>query len=199
MPAYREPLESAKPAAANELVVLPAEGGASRSALVLFQLIGLPALAAYGANELLGPYAAWPAFFVALFLTYFWWRGSKRAGRAVLRLDGERLVVSMHDGAFRPRTLDTTLDDLHDVELDTKTIRRVGDGSPMVPQAALISTTVGPEVDRCRILFVTSDASTPLFQDDVAHMEAIEWMSKIRVFLKRAGWTPLKERPESPE
>jgi hypothetical protein len=69
----------------------------------------------------------------------------------------------------------------------------------MVPQAALISTTVGPEIDRCRILFVTEDASTPLFQEDVAHMEAIEWMSKIRVFLRRAGWTPMRERPVSQE
>jgi hypothetical protein len=193
---YREPVEIAKPPADSELVVLPVDGGARHSALVLLQLIGLPGFVAYGANETIGGYAAWPAFFVTLFATYFWWRGSRRRGRAVLRIDGDRLVVSMRDGVLRTRTFESTLDDLHDVALDTKTIRRVNEGSALVPQAALISTTVGGAVDRSRIVLVTEEETTPLFEDDVAHMEATEWISKIRMFLRRAGWSPLEERPD---
>jgi hypothetical protein len=196
MPAYREPIERAARNDSNELVVSAVDGGTHRSALVLFQLIGLPAFVAYGANEFIGGYAAWPAFVLTVFATYFWWRGSKRRGRVVLRVDGDALSVTMHDGVFRTRTLATTLDDLRDVTLDTKTIRRVNEGSALVPQAALISTTVGGAVDRSRIVLVTDDETTPLFLEDVAHMEATEHISKIRVFLRRAGWTPMEERPE---
>lgn len=88
----------------------------------------------------------------------------------------------------------TSLEDLHDVALDTRTIRPVGQATGMVSHLRMVQTSVGPAVDRSRIVLVTRTTELSLCDEEIAHTEAVEWIARVRTFLRRAGWVPLDER-----
>jgi hypothetical protein len=87
------------------------------------------------------------------------------------------------------------LDDLANVVLDVKTIRRVTDGTSAIPGLRFVESTIGPEVDRARIVLVgTSGRELPLTEEYLPHMHSTEWLGKIRTFLSGHGWLPEDER-----
>lgn len=84
------------------------------------------------------------------------------------------------------------------VGLDTKTIRRILEGNAITAGLRFLDTKVGPELDVARILFEVDGVAQPvnLTEAYVAHMESIEWLGKIRSFLRSHGWVPEDEREE---
>jgi hypothetical protein len=87
------------------------------------------------------------------------------------------------------------LDELANVELDTKTIRQVEQGGSAIPAMRFADSRVGPELDRARILLVCDDETRiPLSEIYGVHMQTSESFGKMRVFLRKHGWVPEDER-----
>jgi hypothetical protein len=86
------------------------------------------------------------------------------------------------------------LTDLLAVELETKTIRRVHEGDSAIPVMRLLDARVGRDVDTCRVVLRTQHKTVRLGEQHIAHMDAVESVGKIRVFLRRNGWLPEDER-----
>lgn len=171
----------------RELLVELADRDRDRGAAVLwFQLFSLPVLVgvivASAANPTLGLVAMVVAGALAIGLR-------RRAAKArVLRL-------TVADGALTiPGKGAVRLDALEDVVLDVKTIRRVQDGDSAVPAVRFTDTRVGPEVDLARIVIVGDGERVYLAEHWLAHMDATEWLGKLRVFLRKHGWVPADER-----
>lgn len=101
-------------------------------------------------------------------------------GRYVLRIGADALEVR------RERRVDPVariaLADLLDVTLDRQTRGASGRG--------------GSATERVRLAFERRAPEEPLFVPDerITPLEAQEWHSKIRVFLRRHGWVPKDER-----
>lgn len=88
--------------------------------------------------------------------------------------------------------------DLRDVRLDTRQIRKV----ESAPEAGgqFMTHHVGPELDvaRIQLLIEGRERPIPLTDGFVAHMDAMEWMGKIRTFLRASDWLPEDERTRIP-
>jgi hypothetical protein len=118
-------------------------------------------------------------------------RRAKSQPRATLHVHERSLHLS--GPAFAaPRTLD--LDDLLDVYLDTKTIQRLREAPSPVPATRFLNQTVGGEQDVARIALELQTETLFLTEERVSHLDANEWFSKIRRFLRQHGWVPEDER-----
>jgi hypothetical protein len=82
------------------------------------------------------------------------------------------------------------------VTLDTKSIRKVEPGRDVIPAVQFITSQVGPEIDVARIVLDVAD-HTPVRLTDafLPHTDSVEWIARIRVFLRAHGWVPEDERP----
>ncbi len=139
-----------------------------------------------------------------------WWRRSHGAHDRVLRVAaGELSVQTRRQARTQERVPERTqsrvqnrmrLDDLADVVLDTKAIERLLDGKNMIPALRGLDSRVAPATDVSCIMLVAEDGTeSPIAEAYLAHMDATEWIAKIRLFLRRQGWVPEDERdpPES--
>jgi hypothetical protein len=158
----------------------------------VLQLVGVPfglAAVAFAVTE--SSLAALGAMGLSGSGLYLWWR---RRG------EGDQFTLAVADGVLhiRSRAIDRriTLADLLDVELETKTIQRVEEGGSMIPAVRLLDARVGVEVDTARVVLRTEGATVVLGDKYIAHMDATEGLGKIRVFLRRHGWLPERERGE---
>jgi hypothetical protein len=126
-----------------------------------------------------------------------WWLRRTPQSGVVLRVNQSELLVFRH-GKKEPEAR-FQLDDLVNVSLDTKTIQRIEEGGSAIPAMRFADSRVGPELDTARIVLVPRrGTSLPLTDAYVAHMDATEWLGKIRVFLRKNGWVPADERaPDS--
>jgi hypothetical protein len=113
----------------------------------------------------------------------------------VLRVKHGELDVIASQPAAR---LHVPLGRIANVSLDTKTIRKVQEGNAVTPALRFLDSKVGPEVDVARIAFDVDGYSQPVNLSEAyfAHMDSIEWLGKIRVFLRAQGWVPQDERGE---
>jgi len=112
--------------------------------------------------------------------------------QAVFHVENGRVRVV---GADSRDLLNVPLDDLRNVVLDTRTIQRVQENmSTGLPQLRYINSTVSPELDIARIELKTFTASIFLSEDRFSHTDAVEWLGKIRRFLRAHGWLPEDER-----
>lgn len=120
------------------------------------------------------------------------WRYRQVEERMVVKVEGGELSVSRRREA-RP-ILMLPLDHLLNVELDTRSVHSVSRNTRL--GSANVGTQVGPAVDVARIVLVPAApaARTYLSENDSAHMEAIEAIGKLRVFLRSHGWVPEDER-----
>ncbi|HHH11509.1 MAG TPA: hypothetical protein ENK23_05480 [Sorangium sp.] len=107
--------------------------------------------------------------------------------------NGRLLVVDRHEHVV----FECALEELDDVMLDTKTIQRVKeDMSSGIPMTQFVSSSVGPSIDTSRIELVSDKKVVRLTEHYTSNIDATEWFSKIRRFLRRHGWIPLLERSE---
>ncbi len=126
----------------------------------------------------------------------FWrWRRAPDVSGLVLRVEDGVLDVTVR--GTNEVVARTRLVDLSNVCLDTKSIRKVEPGRDVVPAVQFINSQVGPEIDVARIL-LEIDAGVPstvrLTEAFLAHTDSVEWVGKIRVFLRSHGWVPEDER-----
>jgi len=173
----------------SELVV--ALGGQDRrsSAVLLFQLFTLPAVAGALLSVVVTPTAGLVGLLGTAVLTVWWYRRRARGERLVLTVVSGELVAragSRELARVRLRQLD-------DVALDVKTIRPVQEGGSAIPAMRFIDSKVGPEIDVGRLVLVSEGRTVRLHEAHVAHMTATEWLGKIRVFLRKHGWVPRDE------
>ncbi|MGO9836752.1 MAG: hypothetical protein ACLP1X_21355 [Polyangiaceae bacterium] len=122
---------------------------------------------------------------------------------AVLRVENGVLEVtepapSRRERGGRRALLRSKLEDLANVSLDTRAIRRVEAGAGAIPALRFIESKVGPEVDVARIVFDVDGVGDRVFLTEayVAYLENVEWLGKIRSFLRSQGWVPEDERDE---
>jgi hypothetical protein len=175
----------------NELQYFPEDP--RRTSSVGIGFIVLPALAMYaivqnvtnsvGIGMLAGlAVIAWPAVQR---------RRAKTRPRATLRVHERSLQLS--GPAFsEPRSI--PLDDLLEVYLDTKTIQRLREAPSPIPATRFLNQTVGGEQDESRIALELETETLYLTEQRVSHLDANEWFSKIRRFLRKHGWIPEDER-----
>ncbi len=144
----------------------------------------------------LGPVAAVIGAVVTAAMLVFWWRGAHGAQDCVLRVErGELLVRSRKSTKVRALL---RLDDLVDVVLESKQVRRLQDGANPIPALRFVESQVAPEVDISRVVLIASDGtSIALSEMYLANMDATEWLWRVRVFLRRHGWLPDDERDEA--
>ena len=126
----------------------------------------------------------------------FWrWRRAPDVAGVLFRVEDGVLVVSVR--GTNQVLARTRLVDLRNVSLDTKSIRKVEPGRDVVPAVQFINNQVGPEIDVARILLEIK-GSVPttirLTEAFLAHTDSVEWVGKIRVFLRSHGWLPEDER-----
>jgi hypothetical protein len=127
------------------------------------------------------------AVVVAGMLGYSRWRTVRPPAGVTLRVDGGLLVL---------RDERVALDDVVDVERDTKQVERVTLQQPV--GAPMMSSVVGPSFDAARVVFVVLDGERerriPLTNEFAPSYHCTEWVGKIRVFLRKHGWMPDDER-----
>lgn len=90
-----------------------------------------------------------------------------------------------------PRTL--PLAELQDVELDTRSFEKV---EGRVRPDGLIGTgqALTLEVSRLVLVIAGRDVGIPLREEYASYSDSLEWMGKVRLFLRRHGWLPHDER-----
>ena len=132
------------------------------------------------------------AALVAILLWYNARRQRKRPG-ATLTVEDSQLVVVDAEGQ---ELLRVPLDELDDVTLDTKTVQpvQVSVTTGGIPDIRSIHSPVGSGIDNSRIELVTVNDVIRLTEHYTSNIDATEWFSKIRRFLRKNGWTPLDER-----
>jgi hypothetical protein len=155
------------------------------------QLFTLPTLAASVGGSFAGPWAAVGGMATTLLLVGWLWRRRQRGEDFALRLRHGALGVSHGSRAV----LQLRLKDLADVVLDTKAIRKVEEGSSMLGALRGLDLRIGPELDVSRVVLVAMDGGQLALGDKyLSHSEAMEWLGRIRVFLRKGGWVPEDER-----
>jgi hypothetical protein len=141
---------------------------------------------------IVAPNWALPAAGLTAFL--FWYRRRKALTHPlkVLTVRNGRLIVCDARG---DELLNTPLDQLENVSLDTKTIQKVQENlSSGMPDLRFIDSRVGPAIDNSRIELVTSDQILTLTEHYTSSTDATEWFARIRRFLRSQSWQPLEER-----
>jgi hypothetical protein len=164
-----------------------------RSTVVTFQAFSAPVIAAVAASMVATPTAGLLALLGTSALVVWWMKRKERPDCIILSVDGGELVVR------RERSIEPigrfTLDELVNVSLDSKLIRRVLDGASPIPAVRFTDTRVAPESTTARVILVARERPfVPLGQTYLAHMDATEWLGKIRLFLRKHGWVPEDER-----
>ncbi len=128
-------------------------------------------------------------------LAVLWWRGGRRGGGVLLRVEGDELSV-LAVGSSKPRAR-VRLADVSDVTLDTKTIQPTMEVSSPIPGLRILNSQPSGEVDQKRIVLVTKSGELPLTEAYLANIEVTEWFGRTRVFLRKHGWVPESEREDA--
>jgi hypothetical protein len=137
----------------------------------------------------------WSIPAAALVAVFIWFsaRRQRQQPGATLSVEDYHLVVVDTAGQ---ELLHVPLDELHEVTLDTKTVQPVQQGVTTggIPDIRAVHTSVGPGIDNSRIELVTANEVIRLTDHYTSSIDATDWFSKIRRFLRKNGWTPLDER-----
>jgi hypothetical protein len=191
---YREAaLRDPKEAPPARLVYAAVERDRHKKGMAILQVIALPALVAGALSVVVTPTVGLIGMIATAAGLVWWWRRAPNTQGAVLEVTSGELHV-FGRSSKRERTC-FRLSELEDVALDIKTIRRVEDGSSAIPAIHVIESRVAPDVDTARIVLIGEGGRRCTLTDAyLAHMDATEWVGKIRVFLRKHGWTPESER-----
>lgn len=123
-----------------------------------------------------------------------WYRAPDVGGLLLRVNEGWLLVFSRR---ARKPLFSLPLSQLDDVMLDTKTIKKVTGVRSVASGLAFVDYKVGPETEEARIALVP-DGDTPAFfltEDRAPYQDSVEWIARIRTFLRKHGWVPVDERP----
>ena len=112
----------------------------------------------------------------------------------VFRVQNGLLILD--EGLTRPVTR-FSLRDLLDVKLDSRRVERVVEEVGGIPALRFANARVAPPSDEARIELVLVDSSILLTDRYTSHLDAMEWLPKLRWFLRQHGWVPEEERDAS--
>ena len=158
--------------------------------------LALVTVAATATTGLLGVGLS-PGSGVALGSALVWaaWRWQRPVEAAGMRLRVSRGILHVSGDPER-RILSASLGDIANVTLDSRTIRKVGEGNALIPWMRFAESRVGPELEVVRIVLEVSGLREPIRLSEafVPHMDGVEWLGKIRRFLRSHGWIPEDER-----
>ena len=192
---YRIHDKSRKDRPSAELVYLAQDQekhvGPARAAIQLSIAGGVSGMTAAG----VGHPQIGAAIFAGTVLFGIWrWRRAPEIAGLLLHVDDG--VLSITERSTKRIVVQVQLADLENVSLDTKSIRKVTPGQDAVPATRFIHSQVGPEIDVARIVLETSARPTPIHLSEtfLAYSETVEWIAKIRMFLRSHGWLPTDER-----
>jgi hypothetical protein len=187
---------SKSPDVPNELIFEGMNSNRESSEAALFKLVSMPLIVGVACSILITPTAGIVGLIGSGAFSIWRWKRKPRESR-LLRVENNNkdlVIATSKSKISRER-----ISDLMNVELDIKTIERIQDGSSAIPAVRFINSTVAPPVDTARIVLVFRDGTRIRLSDEyLAHMDASEWLGKIRVFLRKHGWVPRDEQgPES--
>jgi hypothetical protein len=186
----REPDLAATPRA--ELRYLAIDRASRQSTgMMALQIFSVPPLVALFSNAVFPPLATAVLASISAGWSLHWWR-KPPVEAFLLRIEGAELLVS--SASKKSRVARISLVDLEAVALQTKTIQRIHEGGSAIAAMRIIDSKVGPDVDTCRIVLECDSGDVRLGEKYIAHMDATEWLGKIRVFLRKNGWVPANER-----
>lgn len=190
-------LPEAPPLPPRELVYDAIDRDQERgSAVLFFQLFSVPAVVGAVLASVTTPMLGLAGMLGSGALALGLRRWTRKRSGAVLRVEEGKLSVRSRD---RRRELGTLrLREIEDVGLEIKKIQRVQEGDSMIPAVRFIDSRIAPEVDTARIVVVGREGRERIVLTEafLAHMDATEWLGKIRVFLRKHGWVPEDEREE---
>jgi len=137
-----------------------------------------------------------PSAVLAVIVLWFYSRRRRKLPGATFTIESSNLIVV---DAAGHELLSVTLDELEEVTLDTKTIERYQESvsSGGIPEVGFVPGRVGMAIDNSRIELVTAKDVIPLTDFFTSSIDATDWFSKIRRFLRQNGWTPVGERGKS--
>jgi hypothetical protein len=169
MPIHREALNSAAPGC---IAFVPIGVG------IIIAGLGFPIVALIGAI----------ATGVGLWVFF---KKNRNRGRVLFTCDDGYVMIQWLGSSMGDQL---SLGELDDIVLDTKTIERIQDGSPMVPALQAINATVAPPTDTARIVLKTESRTVYLTEEFLSYTETADQIAKLRVFLRKHGWVPIDER-----
>lgn len=135
--------------------------------------------------------------FLAVLGGVVWWSRKHPKDVIVLRVRGGELTV-LPMGSKR-ESFRVKLDELDDVVLETRQVERVMDVGPNVVNIGMgpVAPGIASATDTKRIVLEPAKGEPHvLTKEFFGHAETTEWFAKVRLFLRKAGWTPLVEREE---
>lgn len=187
-----KPRASEQPPVASELAYFPEQPRHSSSAGAMYVLLA-PLFIGAGVAAVTSSagYGLIAGAIVVVYVRYKK-RQAKVVPRALLRVDRGELTLS-GSGFGEGRSFG--LHELLDVYLDTETIQRVQESPGPVPELRFLNATVGPPQETARIALEFRNDTVFLTDERTSHLDASEWFSKIRRFLRKQGWVPEDERP----
>jgi hypothetical protein len=177
----------AKPTASTLVYEAVDRGSSNNTVVVMFKIFTAPLLVAAALAVFIGGTAGGVGFGATL--GYSVWSFRRQRERASLTIEQGILTIKIRGKSTRLR-----IEEIVDVELDIKKIQRVQEGSSMIPAVRFVESSVAPEVDTARVVIVGESGRVRLSDAYVAHVDAVEWLGKIRVFLRKNGWLPVDER-----
>lgn len=123
------------------------------------------------------------------------WYRAPDVGGLKLRVTDGWLFVSPRRG--RKPLFSLPLSELDDVMLDTKTIAKVSGLRSPASGLAFVDYKVSPRTEVARIALVPSGEAPAFFltEDRAPYQDSVEWIARIRTFLRKHGWVPVDERP----
>ncbi len=188
----RKPRSAAPdPKIPDELVVdTKSRAHGSKSGIAILQVFLFPGTVGAILGTLTTPTIALVGMLATVAALVVWWKRAPLQ-RVVLRVSENKLWVHGKKGFVEP----VRLEDLLNVSVDSRTITPLQDGSSAIPAMRIIASKTGPDVDVARIVVVAKGREpVSLVDEELAHMDAMEWLGKIRVFLRKHGWVPEDER-----
>ncbi len=193
-------LPEAPPLPPRELVYEAIDRDQERgSAVLFFQLFSVPAIVGAVLASVTTPVVGLAGMIGSGALVVGLRQRTRKRSGAVLRVEEGKLSVRSRD---RGRELGTLrLREVEDVGLEIKKIQRVQDGDSPIPAVRFIDSRIAPEVDTARIVITGREGRERIVLTEafLAHMDATEWLGKIRVFLRKHGWVPENEREDERE
>jgi hypothetical protein len=132
-------------------------------------------------------------FAVVVGIAAWVWNRTRSSTPVVLRIEEGRLVSTGAEGEAFVGSI--ALAQIRNVRLETKTIEKLQTDRTI--GAFVVSSSVRPAIEVSRIVIVPSKtwgAPFALSAEYEANFEAVEWLGKLRRFLRAYGWIPADER-----
>jgi hypothetical protein len=131
---------------------------------------------------------------VAIAWSAWRWYRAPDIGGLVLRVTEGWLIVTSRRA--RKPLFSLQLSQLDDVMLDSKKITKVSGVRSPAAGLAFVDYKVGPQTEVARIALVPAGDAPAFFltEDHAPYQDSVEWIARIRTFLRKHGWLPADER-----